>query len=59
MPNIQKPLILQHSHSDILQHYTTMDQAGTRLSGVVFLSFWFSGEVKHFVHLIRWNLKAV
>ena len=20
---------------------------------------WFSGEVKHFVHLIRWNLKAV
>ena len=36
-----------------------MDQAGTRLSGVVFLSFWFSGEVKHFVHLIRWNLKAV
>ena len=23
------------------------------------LSFWFSGEVKHFVHLIRWNLEAV
>ena len=23
------------------------------------LSFWFSGEVKHIVHLIRWNLKAV
>ena len=21
--------------------------------------FWFSGEVKHVVHLIRWNLKAV
>ena len=21
--------------------------------------FWLSGEVKHFVHLIRWNLKAV
>ena len=22
-------------------------------------SFWLSGEVKHIVHLIRWNLKAV
>ena len=21
--------------------------------------WWFSGEVKHIVHLIRWNLKAV
>ena len=39
MPNIQKPLILQHFHSDILQHYMKMDQAGTRLSGVVILSF--------------------
>ena len=24
-----------------------------------FLFWWLSGEVKHFVHLIRWNLKAV
>ena len=36
-----------------------MNQAGTRLSGMVLVSFWLSGEVKHFVHLIRWNLKAV
>ena len=35
------------------------NQAGSRLAGVVFFSFWLSGEVKHFVHLIRWNLKAV
>ena len=34
-------------------------QAGTRLSGVVFFFCWLSGEVKHIVHLIRWNLKAV
>ena len=40
--NIQKPLILQHFPSDILQHYMQVDQAGTRLSGVVFflLVFW-------------------
>ena len=35
------------------------NQAGTRLSGVVFFFWWLSGEVKHFVHLIRWNLEAV
>jgi len=29
------------------------------LAGVVIFSFWLSGEVKHIVHLIRWNLKAV
>ena len=37
----------------------TWTQAGTRLSGVVFFFWWLSGEVKHIVHLIRWNLKAV
>ena len=26
---------------------------------VWYSSFWFSGEVKHIVHLIRWNLEAV
>ena len=56
-PNIQKPLILQQ----VLQLHCIMswhkNQAGTRLAGVVF--FWFSGEVKHIVHLIRWNLSAV
>ena len=34
-------------------------QAGTRLLGVVSFFCWLSGEVKHIVHLIRWNLKAV
>ena len=35
------------------------DQAGTRLSGVVFFCFWWlSGEVKHVVHLIRRNLNS-
>ena len=33
-------------------------KAGSRLPGVVSF-FWLSGEVKHVVHLIRWNLKAV
>ena len=36
-----------------------MNQAGTRLSGVVSVSFWLSGEVKHIVNLIRWTLEAV
>ena len=27
---------LQQFHSDIVQHYMKLDQAGTRLSGVVF-----------------------
>ena len=36
VPNIQKPLILQHFHSDIWQHYMKLDQAGSCLSGVVF-----------------------
>ena len=33
---------LQQFHSDIVQHYMRLDQAGTRLSGVVFflLVFW-------------------
>ena len=46
-----------------LQHHCIksrhMNQAGTRLSGVVLVSFWLSGEVKHIVHLIRWTLEAV
>ena len=37
VPNIQKPLILQQFHSDIWQHYMKLDQAGSCLSGVVFL----------------------
>ena len=32
--------------------------AGTRLSGVIFFFWWLSGEVKHIVHLIRWNLNS-
>ena len=41
-----------------MQHATwQMIQAGACLPGVVILFFWlFSGEVKHFVHLIRLNL---
>ena len=46
----------------LLQRHCIMSrhlkQAGTRFAGVVFF-FWLSGEVKHFVHLIRWTLKAV
>ena len=34
-------------------------QAGTRSLGVVFFLLMVFGEVKHIVHLIRWNLKAV
>ena len=34
-------------------------QAGTRSLGAVFFLLMVSGEVKHIVHLIRWNLKAV
>ena len=30
-------------------------KAGTWLAGVVFFFWWLSGEVKHVVHLIRWN----
>ena len=47
--------LLQH-HRIMSQH---LNQAGTRLAGVVFFSFWFSGEVKLIVHLIHWNLEAV
>ena len=35
------------------------DQAGTRFQVWSFSFWWLSGEVKHIVHLIRWNLKAV
>ena len=52
---LHKPPFLQH----LLQHHgiipRQLHQAGTRLSGVVFFLFWLSGEVIHFVHLIRWN----
>ena len=44
----------------LMQHATwQMIKAGTCLPGVVILFFWwFSGEVKHFVHLIRLNLNS-
>ena len=44
----------------LMQHATwQMIQAGTCLPGVVILFFWlFSGEVKHFVRLIRLNLNS-
>ena len=41
---------------------TTAFDTGTRQAHdfqVWSFSFWLSGEVKHIVHLIRWNLKAV
>ena len=45
------------------RHLATLHEIGSgRLTtfrcGVSFF-WWLSGEVKHFVHLIRWNLKAV
>ena len=57
--NIQKPPFLQQCHSDT----ASCHDKGTRQAHdfQVWSSFfwWLSGEVKHIVHLIRWNLKAV
>ena len=59
MPNIQKTSFSQQ----LLQSYCNiprcMLQAGSCPSGVVFFFWCLSGVVKHIVHLIRWNLKAV
>ena len=59
IPNVLKPPFFAAT----LQHRCIksrhMNQAGTRLSGVVSVSFWLSGEVKHIVNLIRWTLEAV
>ena len=55
---LQKPFILQQFYSDI----ASCHDRGTRQVHdfqVWSLFFWLSGEVKHIVHLIRWNLKAV
>ena len=60
VPNIQKLLFTLAAFvmSVVLQH-----TQGSRQAHVlqVWYSFfwWFFGEVKHFVHLIRWNLIAV
>ena len=35
-----------------------ISQAGTCFPGVVFFFWWLSGEVKHIVHLIQWNLNS-
>ena len=42
-----------------LHHVTTFESGRHTSCRCGFLPFWFSGEVKHIVHLIRWNLKAV
>ena len=42
-----------------LHHATTKKSGRYTTFRCGLFSFWFSGEVKHFVHLIRWNLKAV
>ena len=58
-PNHQKLLFCCSFCHDSGITTCTRNQAGTRLSGVVFFFWWLSGEVNHIVHLIRWNLKAV
>ena len=42
-----------------LHHYMTQEPGRHATCRCGVFSFWFSGEVKHIVHLIRWNLKAV
>ena len=42
-----------------LHHVTTFESGRHTTCRCGILSFWFSGEVKHIVHLIRWNLTAV
>ena len=42
-----------------LHHITTFASGRYMPSRCGLFSFWLSGEVKHFVHLIRWNLTAV
>ena len=42
-----------------LHHFMTQEPGRHTTCRCGVFSFWFSGEVKHIVHLIRWNLKAV
>ena len=56
--NIQKHPLFAAVYSDIASYH----ERGTRQAHdfqVWSLLFWLFGEVKHFVHLIRWNLKAI
>ena len=58
--NNQKLLFATAATFAASSHHVTTFESGRHTScrcGI--LSFWFSGEVKHIVHLSRWNLEAV
>ena len=59
--NYQKPPFFAATFAAKVHQVTTYESIRqAHVLQVWFSSFWWlSGEVQHFVHLIRWNLKAV
>ena len=59
--NYQKPPFFAATFAAKVHQVTTYESIRqAHVLQVWYSSFWWlSGEVKHFVHLIRWNLKAV
>ena len=58
VPNFRN-LFLAAIFAATLHHVMTQEPGRRTTCRCGAFSFWFSGEVKHIVHLIRWNLKAV